>query len=186
MGPYFLNTITLSIVIYLVPLCSQAADLRTFHNKKYGFTVRYPSSWNLQSLSEHFYIENFPGSKFVKGVRLPPGGAGISVSVPSEFVHQPNQSMPLTMEEWVSLGTARRKVNQKRDFSVSNGKRTLPVIEVVTQCCAVPPFQESIDWYFKVDDQMFTASLEYWQGDANANELRKTLQDVVVSIRLAR
>jgi hypothetical protein len=171
-----------SLICVLMPL-SEAADLKNFESRRNSFSVQYPGNWYLQSLSDHFYIESFPPSEAVRAVRLPAKGASITISVPSELVRNGRHETPRNMEEWVTLGTARRSVIGKRALELDDGERKLPLIEVKTQCCAVPPFQESIDWYFEIAGHMFVANLEYWQGDANADNLREILKNVVLSVR---
>lgn len=160
-----------------------AGDTKSFENKTYGYRVQYPRSWRPQIVSDVFYIENFPPSKMVRAVRLPEGGAGIHVSVPSRIIRK-GQAMPRNLEEWATLGTGRITVIGKRTLEVGDDRRKLPVIEVKTLCCAVPPYQESVDWYFQINDRMFSGSLLYWQGDPNAARLVEVLRQVVLSIRL--
>lgn len=161
------------------------ADAMTFKNEKYGYTLQYPADWTLQVTGDVFCIENFPPSKAVRAVRLPPGGASIIVVVPEQFVRR-GQSVPRNMDEWVTLATAKRKVLVRRELEVGNGAEKLAVTELRTQCCAVPPYQESIDWYFTVEGRMLSASLLYWQGDPNADNLKSKLRQVVLGLRVSR
>jgi hypothetical protein len=165
------------------PSQATGAGRRTFENKKYGYTLQYPNSWKLQALADAFRIENFPPAKTVRAVRLPAGGASIDVMVPQQLLHQ-GQHIPRNIDEWTILGAAKRRVLTRHQLEISNGARGFAVTELKTECCAVPPFQESIEWYFAIDGRMFLASVVYWQGDPNVEKLEETLRQVVLSLRV--
>lgn len=158
------------------------AGLRSFKSQTQGYVLQYPSSWYPHIVEDVFYIENFPPSRAVRAERLPPGGAGIKVLTASRLING-QRELPKTLEEWSAIGVGRRTVIQKRPITITRGQRVLSVIEVKTLCCAVAPFQESIEWFFEVDGQMFVGLVVYWQGDFNnADKLRDTLRDVVLSL----
>ena len=158
--------------------------LKSFESIEYGYAVKYPDDWHPQILSGIFYIESFPPSSAVRGARIPKGGAGISISVPPQLM--PGQGrMPQSMDAWVSIGTARRHVWGKRAFDLKGSPGLISVIEVKTQCCSVPPVQETIQWYFQIDGHFFLAEVAYWQGDPSAGRFTDTLRTIVLSLRLS-
>ena len=179
------------ILIALIAAASPllGAAYRKIFESSNGFSVEYPGTWHLESLSRHFYIESFPPSETVRGVRLPPGGASITITVPLElkkWLASTHREMPTNLEEWVAAGTWRQRVISKRSLEVGDGPRRIAVVEVIAQCCAVAPFQESVNWYFETERRMFLASLQYWQDDSKADKLREILRQVVLSLKVNR
>src|SRR5271165_2767324 len=159
----------------------EGRELKSFESREHRFTVRYPADWHIESISGHFYIESFLAERAIRGVRLPPGGASIGISVPSELL-QTSQPPPRNREELIALATHHRRVLARRSFEIGEGARTLSVEEIQTQVLVIPPRIESVDWYFDVAGNSFVANLEYWQGDKNALKWRAILQSVVLSI----
>jgi hypothetical protein len=67
---------------------ANAADrFSTFKSENYGYVVQYPHSWYLDSTLDNLEIENFPPSKAVRGVRLPPGGPQLRSSLRKPFIN---------------------------------------------------------------------------------------------------
>ena len=108
------------------------------------------------------------------------GGASISISTPPELIHN-TQPVPQDIEGLIATATARRKVLGRRDLEVSDGEHKLSVVQLTTQCCAVPPYQESVDWYFRLEGRLFVANLEYWQGNPDSGKLLEILKGVIQS-----
>jgi hypothetical protein len=122
--------------------------LSTFKSKTYGYVVQYPKTWYLDSTLDNLEIENFPPSKAVRAVRLPPGGAAITV-IPSQAVRHPETSLKL--DAWIETDNHRNIVTGKRTFELEDLGRTLSLIEIRGRCCAaVPPFKEYVSWYFEI------------------------------------
>lgn len=67
-------------------------------------------------------------------------------------------------------------------FVIKDGIKSLSITEVRTLCCAVPPYQENITWYFSFGGQMLSATLLRWQGEGAERDL-DLLRDLVLSIR---
>lgn len=170
------------LLALMTGLAGGADTLETFRSHSHGFSVRYPATWYPLILSDVFYIESFPPSKAVRGARLPQGGAGIKVLVPSQTVAD-EQKLPVNLEDWVALSLNRRHIISRRSLEVRDGAHALAITEVRTACCAVPPIEESTDWYFEVGGRMFVGTVFYWQGDPKADTWRETLKDVVLSLR---
>ena len=180
--PLWFTTIS-CVFLFGTPLASKCGGFKLFVDKKYGYTVRYPGHWHLRVRGGGFWIESFP--KAVPVVALPPGGAIVDIVVPGQLAHA-GEGPPTKMDEWVSLGTGARKVVSRDNLEISDGQRKLAITELVTQCCAVPPYQESIDWYFMIENRMFSANLLYWQGDPSVVKLRNMLKELVLSMKLIR
>jgi hypothetical protein len=138
-------------------------------------------------LPDLFFIQNFSPSEAVRGAFLPDGGAGIKVLIPSQAVHVKGHS-PTNIEDWAALDAAHQTILSKRDVQITDGKRSLPAIELLlTDCCGgSAPYEESINWYFQIDGHIFLATLFYWQGDPHASELRNTLKGIVLSLKVTK
>jgi len=160
-----------------------AADAKVFENKTYHYAVEYPADWHLETLEGRFAVENFPPEKAVRGARLPEGGAAIIILVPEEIVRV-GAGLPRTLDEWVAAGTSHERVLRKseRRIETSHGKTT--AIETETECCAVPPFQKSVEWYFEIRGRFFEATLVHRQSDPQAPKLEEALRQVVLSLRV--
>ena len=85
----------------------------------------------------------------------------------------------------MTLDTSGQAGIQKRVFDVQDARRKLRVIEVETACCAPDVFREWA-WYFEIDARMFVAKLFCWQDEAKTDQLRQTLKDVVLHLRVDR
>jgi hypothetical protein len=157
--------------------------LQTFTSQRLGYSVSYPVDWRAEVVSDVFYIENFPQSKAVRAVRLPAGGAGIKILLSDQTVHN-TAKLPKTLEEFVKLDTSHERIEENRHLEVADRAHRIPVLEVITECCAVAPYQESVAWYFELSGRMFVASLTYWQGEPRADTFRQTLKEIVLSLRV--
>jgi hypothetical protein len=113
----------------------------------------------------------------VRGVRLPPGGAEIVIDVPRR-----SKEPPQNLDDWVKKATVHQKVLSTREITLGGSARTILIVDVQTQCCGSPPFQQSTEWFFALEGHYFQASLIYWQGDPNAERLEQTLKEIVLSL----
>jgi len=158
--------------------------VKTFESHRYGYAVQYPEEWYLDATGDvdAFEIDSFPLSEAVRGVHIPLGGASIYIVVPSQ-VRIGGRAVSATLDAWIQAETTRMKVTGKRTFSVDDKK---PVVEIRSRCCAVPPFQDGVSWYFQVDGHLFRATLLYYQGDPNADKLLQVLKEIVLSLRLTQ
>jgi len=159
------------------------ANFKQFTSKTYRYTVGYPATWHLRVLNDIFAIENFAPSEAVRGARLPPGGAEIVVEVPRP-PSRATQKLPSNLDEWVELSTAHQRIIGRAARNLETGQSKRAVIEIKVQCCAVPPYQEFVKWYFQIEDRMFSVTLGYWQGDPNAEQLLVTFREVALSLKI--
>ena len=165
---------------------TERAPGRPFHSDLYGYSLVYPSEWTFQGRSGHFYIENFSPAKAVNAVRLPRGGASINVTVLKELTRSKEMRPNLTFEAFVTLGTSNRTVETRRTFEITETLQTMTITEVKTRCCAVAPFQTSLDWYFLVEGRMFTTNLQYWASEPSPDYLARVMRRIVLSIIVNR
>jgi hypothetical protein len=161
---------------------AQIETLVTFTNRAYGYVVQYPRGWRSIGTPSKFMICNFPASKAVRGSVIPESGAVIKVLVPTELVRR-GQAIPATLNEWAALGSAHEEVVAMTTREIEKQGRRLALIEVRSECCGGPPFQDSIEWYFRLDGRLFSASVTYLRADRHATEYVDTLTQVVLSLR---
>ena len=158
-------------------------DLSTLVCKAHDYKVRYPRSWRAEGAEYGLRIFNFPLSRAVRGANLPSDGAFIQILVPSQLAYiEPNP--PVKLDDWVRIGTKHATVLSKREFVLADSMRKIFVVEVREQCCAVPPYDDSIDWYFERDSRFFSASITYRRGNPNTATLLNTLRQIVLSIEI--
>jgi len=155
--------------------------IATFKNPSQGYTLQHPLSWHTQIASDIFSIVNFPPASAIRGTGLAKRGAGIHILTSSQAIRDP-QKLPGSLDEFVALDNAHQNVIGKRTVQIGDGHQMLMVIEAKTICC--DPTQESVNWYFEINDHMFVGSVFYWQGDPDADKLRETLKQVVLSLRI--
>ncbi len=159
--------------------------MKTFENKRYSYTIDFPSDWYLSVLEDRFMIENFPPSKGTRGSRLAEGGAAIVVIVPKEIA--PSQSeAPPDLEGWVKMGAKHEEVISRRSLDVETSAGRTPAIEIKSICCAVPPLQESLELYFRIGNEYFKATLIHWPNAPDTKSLEEAFKQVVRSIRVVR
>ena len=120
-------------------------------------------------------LENFPPSKFVKGVRLPPGGASIVVNT---------SAADSSLEAWIKAATAHSHILQRRDLDLETAGMNVNGVEIQTDCCAVPPFLESTCWFFRLGDRLFSVALVDWQNDPHAIQFRSVMANIVRTIKV--
>ena len=157
-----------------------AKVLASFKSQTHGYALQYPQSWRPQIASDIFSIYNFPASRAVRAVVLPEGGAGINVVTSSQAVRDP-EKLPKSLDDLVALDNAHHRIIGRGTAEIDDGRRKLSVIEVKTICC---DDQESVKWYFEIDSHMFVARLFYWKVDPNADKLRETLKQIVLSLKV--
>lgn len=163
----------------------QAADRRTFENKTYSYAVDYPKDWHPRLLADRFTIESFPPSEGTRGSRLADGGAAIIIVVPQQIA-QSKSDIPRSLEDWAMMGSASEKVTSAHSAEIETSSGRASAIELKTICCAVPPLQEALEWYFRIDNRYFKATFIYWQGDPETQAREETLREVVRSLRIIR
>ncbi len=137
-----------------------SSGYREFRSKKHGYSLQYPARWRLNVRGDDFYIENFPVRRFVRGVRLPPEGAGIVVGPLSEFVYP----LELRSAEGARLRAAflercHLASIRPRRLTLTAYGRSVSVDEYVTSYFSSPPFLVDVTWLFDVDRRTFLASL---------------------------
>jgi hypothetical protein len=185
----FLNFRFRRLTILAVAVCGlwllTAADVKTFENRTYSYAIDYPSDWYLRVLAGRFTIESFPPSEGTRDSRLADGGAAIIVVVPQEIAQSPSD-MPASLKAWVRLGSKHEQVTNTSDVEIETSSGPTPAIELKTICCAAPPLQEALEWYFRIDDRYFKATLIRWQSDPDVRVREETLRQVVRSLRVAR
>ena len=181
---FFYRILAIISGLCCAPLASKGADaVKGFRSQSHGYAVEYPSRWYPHILSDVFYIENFPPSKAVRAERLPDGGAAIEILVPSQVVPK-GKTLPASLDEWARVAVGRRTVLGKVTRELATGPQKLSVLEVDTRCCAVSPYQESVEWFFEIHGKMFAGIVVYWQGDSNAGRFREILQRIVLSLKV--
>jgi len=174
--------VTCLVLIYSA-IAQEGGGLNAFESPEYHFTLQYPAKWYRNPTDRRFYIENFPPTKAVRAVRLPmDGGAAILVLTSEQVL--PKGARPMGLDEWVALAIRNSPTSEKRTLQIAGANGLIAAVETTSECCAVPPLQESVDWYFEIDGRFFDASVTYWRGDPNAKKLRETLQQVVQTLRV--
>ena len=163
----------------------RAAELKAFESKTYGYLVQYPKEWYLDETTSTntFHIDSFPPNKAVRAVHIPPGGAEIMLA-PIDAVQQ--AEMPHTLADWMAMDNRRGGLADERTLEIEMAHGRLSISEVRRNCCAVPPYSESVAWYFQLEGRPFKALLIYWKGDPKVDKLRQTLRRIVASLRLTR
>jgi hypothetical protein len=173
-----------SLLVWLIlSTLAAAQDKKQTFASSHGFSLQYPMDWEFRGRPSHFRIDNFPVSQWRKGSGLPPDGASIIVMVPRELSESKGIPTPSTLDQWVTLGTGSQAVESRRMFEIGESPRPLRITEVRTLCCAVPPFQESVTWYFAIGARLFSATLLRRQGEGTESQLR-ILREIVLSIRV--
>lgn len=172
------------LVLLCLPTHAIGRDRKKEFVSSHGFTLLYPAAWEFRGQPSHFRIDNFPISQWRKGAGLPQGGATIIVMAPRELAESMGRPMPTTMDEWIAMGTRQKDLESRRTFVITDGTKHLSITEVRTLCCAVPPYQENITWYFSVGDQLLSATLLRWQGEGAELDNLNLLRDLVLSIRV--
>ena len=157
----------------------QTDATKTFVSTEYGYTARYPAGWYQNPLSQGLFIESFPPSDVRTGVRIPPGGASILLIVPQQL--HGAQKSPASLQAWID---ARSSGLSRKTLHIDAGGKVVDVVETRTECCAVAPFQETIEWYFVLGGRFFEADLVYWEkeNDNQTSRWREVLRQVVLSI----
>jgi len=113
---------------------------------------------------------------------LPEGGASIAVL--------PAPARVLDAEQWAAQDL-KPLMNQASKAkvplqSLASGGASLEITEVVLGWGSRPEF-EQVNCYFTVSGKLFAARLIYRKGDARAEEYRRTLHELIQSLRpLAR
>jgi hypothetical protein len=111
------------------------------------------------------------------------GGAAILV-LAAEQVLRRHTTSPASLDEWVAVSTKNSPAPERRKLEIEGASGEISVVEIKSECCAVAPFQESIDWYFEIGGRFFDASVTYWQGDPGAEKLRETLRQIVRTLKV--
>lgn len=162
---------------------SAAADRnKLFKNGKYPYSVEYPADWFLNSTIDRFEIVSFPPEDAVRAVLLPKGGATIVILVPRQIARSDSE-MPRTLDEWVQLGTKHQRIISRREVEIDTAAGAATAIEARTLCCAVPPFQEAVEWFFMTGGQYFEATVVYWQGEPSSGR-EEVLRRIVRTLRV--
>lgn len=171
-----------SAIVLLCP-ASAAEISKVFASTTYKYSVRYPGDWYLDAagIPDTLDIDNFPSSAAVHAVHLPPAGAEITLR-PLETTR--DRQTPPTLESWANSDSAREEVTARSAFEIDSFQGKMSVVEVRGHDAGEPPVFEWDDWYFRVSNRMFHASVVYWQGNPQAERLRKTLQQIVLSLRV--
>lgn len=163
-----------------------AAQLASFRSDRYGYTVDYPSDWFMNSLAparDLFDIINFPRSKAVHAVFLPPNGAEISVTPiearqgPTDPRSSARREDPHKLEEWIAIATRGQQVELERDLKVHG----LAITEIRMKGA---DGLEALDWYFSLRGRLFSARLLCWAGNSKFEELRQILEGVVLTLNV--
>jgi hypothetical protein len=171
-------------ILALVVCASAAADRKKlFKNGKYPYSVEYPADWFLNSTIDRFEIVSFPPKDAVRAVLLPKGGATIVILVPRQIARSDSE-LPRTLDEWVGLGTKHQRIISRREVELETPAGTATAIEARTLCCAVPPFQEAVEWFFMTGGQYFEATVVYWQGEPNSVGREEVLRRIVRTLRV--
>lgn len=169
-------------LLYFTERSLTAVDVNSFQSREYGYSLKYPADWSLQSRAGVYSIENFAPTKTVRGVRLPPGGAGITIRVWSP--DRNGGELPKNLDDWASRNTIRQHVLSRKTFEPQDLLTTKSVIEVRADCCGVPPLLQYTEWFFEVDGHFFQTSVVYWQGDPAYPKLEDTLKGIIRSLEI--
>jgi hypothetical protein len=186
----------LSLILCVSGLAESGHLSKTFRSERYGYVVRYPSSWYLHAPLGTLEIENFPPSRTERGSGLPKGGAAITL-LPCQAVYQ--RAKIQTLDDCIALDhrsitpppgdphfVKPDNVSGKRGFDLTLASGKVSILEVSGTCCAaVPPFKEYVDWYFEAGGKVFRASVEYWKGEPKAGKLLGMMQEIVLSLKLS-
>lgn len=158
-----------------------STNLKTFVNARYGYTLRYPANWYSQTVSYIFSIVSFLPSTAMRGTGLARNGAGINILTAAQAVRG-RRPVPRNLEELVTILTSRENAYERSTVDLRDGEHALKVIQTKSTCC--DPSQESVDWYFAINDHPFVGMVYYWEGDANAGKYLTTLSQIILSLRV--
>ena len=161
------------------------AQKRTFTNSRHNFSVEYPDSWHLSAAEDRFSIDTFGESGIIKIYRIPRGGAEIIVLAEKQVEVSRGRLANRNLDSWIESAHIRRVLTKRSNLDLSRGGRILQIRQFVSVCCSDHPRQETIHWFFEIDNHFFEALLGYWQGDLDVRNVFKTFEDVVTSIRLS-
>ena len=172
-----------SLLLLLAGIAGAQGTLKRYKSETFGYAIQYPASWyrNPTRLTDTFDIQNFPPSKAVHGLYIPPRGAEIAVA-PWESGERREGPRP-TLDEWANADTVHQNVIAKRTFEIRMPYGNEPAIEVKIETDEAPgPLSEAVKWYFHVKGRLFSALLIYWQGDPNADKYVRAMRQIVLSL----
>jgi hypothetical protein len=166
----------------LLPSGAISAEAQFFESTAYRYSAQYPQGWQADDTSskDTLTIDNFRASAAVHAVHLPRGGAEIEVR-PAEA--SPGRERPQTLDAWIKANTAREDVTSRQAIQLEVGQESVPAIEVHGHDRGDAPVFEWVDWYFKIGDRMFQATVIYWQGNTRTDEFLETMKQVVRTLR---
>jgi hypothetical protein len=155
------------------------AAVKTFTSVQGKYIVDYPSTWHVLERSlPTLYIVNFPPPQRVHAVTLPQGGASIAVVPPPNGVVGAEQWAARDLKPGMDLVSKANLVLTKRVAGAP-----LEVTEVHLTWERPAPEFETVDCYFVISGHLFAGRLTYWKGDSKAAEYRRTLHEVIESLR---
>lgn len=173
-------------VVVSVGLSGYADLPKRYVSQQNLYSVSYPSAWRFAGDESTFEIYSFPGSRAVKGIVLPEGGAGISIFTPAALKLS-GDSAPHSLAEWIKRVTAHQSITGRRAFELRNQGGTVHIVEIQAECCGDSRIKiESFQWFFELGGRLFCASGGHRKGDPNTDDLLRTLEDVVGTLRLLR
>jgi hypothetical protein len=154
----------------------KAKGWHEFVSMSVGYVAVYPEAWYLLPPKlPTLRIGNFPPSRAVKAVVLPPGGALISIL--------PARSDITSIEQWAAVaGPPPAQVVSRQSLTLRWHDSKLP-FEVAEMISTSLEGQESVLWCFRFSGRLLEAHVTYWQGDSNAVLYRRVLGDIVERLR---
>jgi hypothetical protein len=156
------------------------ATFKSFTSQDHEYRLMYPSNWYSQTSMDMFSIVNFFPSRAIRGTGLAEGGAGIRVLTASQATKR-GQRLPANLDDFVLTQTPTGAT--KTSLKISDGLRTLDVIETKSSCC--DPTQDSLNWYFDIGGHLFVGTAYYWQADPNAVRYVETFKRLILSIEVS-
>jgi len=169
----------LFLACFSIVLTVTANSWKTFKNEKNRYTITYPTSWHLlDDTIDTLTIVNFPPDRRVKGVVMPPSGAGITV-VPAP----PGIAGISAWEEKDLLGST--PLNRQR---ISAKGRTTGACSQLVQTEweseeGPDTYSHQTVYYCASGNRLYRVELSNWRGNPNQTQLQKTALRMVLSLR---
>ena len=175
-----MNVTTIVLIFTLVSFLSSAqVTYSVYKSPRFGFQLRYPSTWEGGGTDVGFYMRNFPKEEQVHGVVVPKNGAEITVlSGPADMRDR---------ESWEKRDLINEPALYRREVPVDkkNVHGCSDLTEVAWRWEAGPGayFRETA-FYCVGHGQMFRIRLTHRQGNPQSEQLRRIAEEMARSFQI--